>query len=127
MQIIPPSYEDALVAVPGLLIGLIIGYTLGGMEDLTMEYRIGLGIITSFFGGFITGLLFYVQFNLSTLEVFLIIISFFGGYALGAIANWAPLPEKPAKRHIIFEPEDDDDFDKEIEEAMGGNFKANNS
>ena len=56
-----------------------------------------------------------------------IILSYLGGYALGAVANWAPLPEKPAKRHIIYEPDDDDEFDREIEEAMGSDFKANNS
>ena len=122
-----PTLENAIFAVPGLLIGMLLGYVIGGTDDFTMNYRIGLGIIVSFFAGMITGLLFYVQFSLSTFEVILIILSYFGGYALGAVANWAPLPEKPPKRHIIFEPDDDDDFDREIEEAMGGDFKANNS
>ena len=122
-----PTLENAIFAVPGLLIGMLLGYVIGGTDDFTMNYRIGLGLIVSFFAGMITGLLFYVQFSLSTFEVILIILSYFGGYALGAVANWAPLPEKPPKRHIIFEPDDDDDFDREIEEAMGGDFKANNS
>lgn len=122
-----PTLENAIFAVPGLLIGMLLGYVIGGTDDFTMNYRIGLGIIVSFFAGMITGLLFYVQFSLSTFEVILIILSYFGGYALGAVTNWAPLPEKPPKRHIIFEPDDDDDFDREIEEAMGRDFKANNS
>ncbi len=126
MQVLP-SYDDALIAVPGLLIGLVVGYIIAGQEDLSANYRIGLGIITSFFGGVITSLLLYNLLGNATFEVFLIIISFFGGYALGAIANWAPLPEKAPKRHIIYEPDDDDDFDREIEEAMGGDFNANNS
>ncbi|MFX1560882.1 MAG: hypothetical protein ACFFBL_09880 [Promethearchaeota archaeon] len=126
MQIIP-SYEDVFIAVPGLLVGLAIGYIIAGQEDLNAKYRIGLGVITSLFGGFITGLLLYNYLDNTTFEVLLIILSYFGGYALGAIANWAPLPEKPPKRRIIFEPDDDDDFDREIEEAMGGDFKANNS
>ena len=82
----------------------------------------------------ITSLIGYTLFTMgflfipiTTFEVILIILSYFGGYALGAVANWAPLPEKPPKRHIIFEPDDDDDFDKEIEEAVGGDFKASNS
>lgn len=126
MQTIP-SLENAVFAVPGLLIGMLLGYIIGGVEDFSMNYRIGLGIIISFFAGLITELLLYVQFNISTFEIILIILSYFGGYALGAVANWAPLPEKPPKRHIIFEPDDDDEFDRELEETMGGSFKANNS
>jgi hypothetical protein len=126
MQVLP-SYEDAFIAVPGLLVGMAFGYIIAGREDFSAQYRIGLGIIVSLFGGVITSLLIYEFLDNVTFEIFLIIISFFGGYALGAIANWAPLPEKPAKRHIIFEPDDDDEFDREIEEAMGGDFKANNS
>ena len=131
MQAIP-NQDVAILGVPGLFIGMIFGYFLGGMEDLSFNYRIGLGIIISFFGGMITSLLFLtatleLSTPIATLEVILIILSYFGGYALGAVANWAPLPEKPQERHIIFEPDDDDDFDREIEEAMGGDFKANNS
>ena len=123
MQTIP-SIDDAAFAVPGLLIGMLLGYIIGGSEDLSMSYRIGLGIIISFFAGLITGLLLSDQFTVTAFVFILIIFSYFGGYALGAIANWAPMPDKPAKRHIIFEPDDDDDFDREIEEALGG---ANNS
>ncbi|MHA2352952.1 MAG: hypothetical protein ACXAC0_02775 [Candidatus Thorarchaeota archaeon] len=133
MQVIP-TLDVAILGVPGILIGLLFGYILGGMTSLSFDYRIGLGIIISFFGGMITALIGHTLFTMglllipiTTFEVILIILSYFGGYALGAVANWAPLPEKPPKRHIIFEPDDDDDFDKEIEEAMGGDFKANNS
>ena len=133
MQVIP-TLDVAILGVPGLLIGLFFGYVLGGMTSLSFDYRIGLGIIISFFGGMITSLIGYTLFTMgflfipiTTFEVILIILSYFGGYALGAVANWAPQPEKPPKRHIIFEPDDDDDFDKEIEEAVGGDFKASNS
>lgn len=127
------QYLDvAILGAPGLLIGIASGYVLAGMEDLSFNYRFGLGIIISFFGGMITSL-FFLNINLglpitiSTYEIIFIILSFFGGYVLGAIANWAPLPEKQPKRHVIFEPEDEDEFDREIEGAMGGDFKANNS
>jgi hypothetical protein len=122
MQIIPSSYEDALIAVPGLLIGLALGYIIAGQEDLAAKYRIGLGIIPSVFSGVIT-----ISLAIEIFKALLIIISFFGGYVLGAIANWAPLPEKPPKRHIVFELDDDDEFDSEIEDALGEDFKANNS
>ncbi|MFW9973857.1 MAG: hypothetical protein ACFFDQ_01140 [Candidatus Thorarchaeota archaeon] len=123
-------WDFTILGAPGILIGIIFGYSIGGMDDLNFTYRIGLGVIVSFFGGMITSLLFtYVQLvpiAINTYEVLFIILSFFGGYALGAISNWAPLPDKTPKRHVVFEP-DDDDFDKELEEAMGGDFKANNS
>ena len=124
MQVLP-SYEDAFIAVPGILIGMAIGYAIAGQEDLAWKYRIGLGVVTGLFGGSITGLLLYNYLDNTTFEIFLIIISYFGGYILGAIANWAPLPEKPPERHVIFEPDDDDEFDRQIDEALGG--KANNS
>jgi len=129
-----PTTDVAILGVPGLLIGLVLGYVLGGMSSLSFNYRIGLGFIISVFGGFITGLLFiaeplslYLTFPVGTFELVFMILSYLGGYILGAVSNWAPLPEKPPKRHIIYEPDDDDDFDREIEEAMGGDFKANNS
>ncbi len=126
-----PNVDVAILGVPGILLGLLCGYIFGGMTSLSFNYRIGLGVIISFFGGLITGLLFiseplvsYLPFEVGTFEMILMILSYFGGYALGAVANWAPLPEKPAERHIIFEPDDDDDFDREIEDALSG---ANNS
>ena len=127
-----PSIDVAILGVPGLLVGLLFGYTFGGMSSLSLNYRIGLGIITSFFGGLITGLLFmsqplssYIPFLIGPFEVILMILSYLGGYVLGAISNWAPLPEPSLKRHIIYEPDDDEEFDREIEEVLGG--KANNS
>ncbi|MHA2322535.1 MAG: hypothetical protein ACXACG_12860 [Candidatus Thorarchaeota archaeon] len=113
-----PTIDVGILGIPGLMIGLMFGYFLGGMTSLNFNYRIGLGIIVSFFGGLITALLFnsdpirtYLPdtISISTFEVILIILSYFGGYALGAVANWGPLPEKPPERHIIYEPDDDDD------------------
>ena len=76
MQVLP-SYEDAFIAVPGLLIGLAIGYIIAGQENLGAQHRIGLGIIISLFGGVITSLLLYTYLDNEIFEVFLIIISFF--------------------------------------------------
>ncbi|MBY8997138.1 MAG: hypothetical protein KGD60_05360 [Candidatus Thorarchaeota archaeon] len=129
-----PNIDVAILGVPGLLIGLLFGYVLGGMTSLDFNYRIGLGVIISFFAGMITGLLFiseplasFLPMDVKMFEWIFIILSYFGGYFLGAVSNWALLPDKPPKRHIIYEPDDDDDFDKEIEKAMGGDFNANNS
>ena len=129
-----PNIDVAILGVPGILIGLVLGYIIGGMTSLNFNYRIGLGIVFSSFGGMITALVFssdpirdFLPFVVGPFEFILIIVSYLGGYILGAVSNWAPLPEKPAKRHIIYEPDDDEDFDREIEEALGGDFKANNS
>ena len=129
-----PTTEVTILGLPGLLVGLLFGYILGGMTSLSFNYRVGLGFIISVFGGIITGLVFnsppletYITFSVGPFEYLFMIMSYLGGYILGAVSNWAPLPEKPKRSHIIYEPDDDEDFDREIEEAMGSDFKANNS
>ncbi|MFW9806366.1 MAG: hypothetical protein ACFFFK_06515 [Candidatus Thorarchaeota archaeon] len=120
--------------LPGILIGLLLGNIFGGMSSLGYPQRIGLGVVISIFGGMITSLLFlspplnaYIQFQGGTFDLLLfLILTYIGGYAVGAGSNWAQPPEEPPERHIIYDP-DDDDFDREIEEAMGSDFKANNS
>ena len=135
MQFTSPT-DASILGIPGLFIGLVFGYIIGGMMSLNFNYRIGLGIIISFFAGLITALVFISEpinsflpetLSVRTFEVIFIILSYLGGYALGAVSNWAPLPEKPVKSHIIFELDDDDEFDREIEDALGGEYKANNS
>ena len=49
-----------------------------------------------------------------------IVLAFIGGYFLGLFFNWAPPADSGPKQHIIYEPDDDDAFDREIEEALGG-------
>lgn len=47
------------------------------------------------------------------------IMSFAGGYVFGTVSHWSP-PEQPAsKPHVVFEPEDDEEFDHEIDKALG--------
>ena len=121
------QYWDVFV-IPGviaLFIGLVFGFILGSMEDISSNYRIGLGLIVSFFGGMISSL-FFLSGNLdSSLMMIPGILACLGGCVLGAIASWVPPSAKPPRRYIIFEPDEDDEFDREIEEALGG--KANNS
>ncbi len=128
---IGPTLDTALLGVPGIFIGLILGYFLGGYESFRAIDRIGLGIISSIFAGVITTVVLMIFIpTVGTIEAIFIILSYFGGYALGAVSNWAPTPEKPRKSHIIYEPDDDDDdkaFDREIEETLRGEHKANKS
>lgn len=126
---VAPTLDTALLGVPGIFIGLFLGYFIGGNESFRAIDRIGLGIISSIFGGVITTVVLMIFIpTIATLEAIFIILSYFGGYALGAVSNWAPEPEKAPKRHIVYEPDDDDDaFDREIEETLRGGQKANKS
>ena len=125
----PPTLDMAILGVPGVIIGLGLGYYFGGYESFRAIDRIGMGIISSIFAGVITAFLIMTYWIiLTTFEVIFIVLSYFGGYVLGAVSNWAPTPEKPPKSHIVYEPDDDDEaFDREIEDALSGEYKSNNS
>ena len=130
-----PIFDNISLITIGIITGLIFGYIICGMPSFSFNYRIGLGVVISLFSGVITGLLIIALApdlslllpQIESFQLLLLILSNFGGYILGAMANWAPLPEKVAKRHVVFELDDDDQFDREIEEAMGGDYKADNS
>ena len=130
-----PIFDNISLLTIGIITGLIFGYIICGVSSFSLNYRIGLGVIISLFSGAISGLLIIafapdlslLTSPIETFQFLLLILSNFGGYILGAVINWAPLPEKVAKRHVVFEPDEDDQFDREIEEAMGGDFKADNS
>ncbi|MFW9767262.1 MAG: hypothetical protein ACFFEM_00470, partial [Candidatus Thorarchaeota archaeon] len=53
----PPTLEMAILGVPGVLIGLGLGYYFGGYERFRAIDRIGMGIISSIFAGVITAFL----------------------------------------------------------------------
>lgn len=114
-----PTLDIALIGIPGLLIGLVIGYVIGGMSSFRLIDRIGLGIIISGIGGLILSLLISFFVSIASLEMMFIILAFVGGYGLGLFLNWTPQVDSGPKSHIIYEPDDDDAFDREIEEALG--------
>jgi hypothetical protein len=81
-----------------------------------------LGIVLSGAGGLVLSFVMMDLFiPVGPFEIMFSILTFAGGYILGLILNWkAPINAK-RKNHIIYEPEDDDEaFDREIEEALGG-------
>lgn len=117
---IAPTLDMALIGLPGILLGMLLGYVFGGLESLRTRDRLGLGLLSSIIGGLIISLILVVYIEIQTMEMFFIILSFFGGYMLGVFSNWAPTPKPRASRRIVYEPEDDDDeFDRQIEEALG--------
>ncbi|MGQ4911283.1 MAG: hypothetical protein ACP6KW_03860 [Candidatus Thorarchaeota archaeon] len=116
-----PTLDLALLGLPGILLGMLLGYVFGGVETLRARDRLSLGIISSFVGGMILSLIIVVYHEIQTMEMIFIILSFFGGYLLGVFSNWAPTPQPRATRHIIYDPEDEDaEFDRQIKEALGG-------
>jgi hypothetical protein len=118
---VAPTLDIAFIGLPGLFIGLVLGYLIGGMKSLRIIDRFGLGLAISGVGGLILSLLMSFFIEISPLSMLLVVLAFGGGYILGLSLNWKS-PFKPSpKHHIIYEPDDDDAFDREIEEALGGN------
>ncbi|MGY5858845.1 MAG: hypothetical protein RTU63_05710 [Candidatus Thorarchaeota archaeon] len=114
-----PTLDIALIGIPGILLGLLFGYIIGGMPSLRVVDRIGLGIIISGAGGLVLSLAINFFYPIGPLEMMFVVLAFAGGYILGLFLNWkSPIRTKP-KQHIIYEPDDDDAFDREIEEALG--------
>lgn len=117
---ISPTLDIVVIGMPGLFLGLIIGYIVGGMPSFRLVDRIGLGIIISGAGGLIFSLVFSSFILISSLEPIFIILAFAGGYCLGLSLNWESPAHSGSKKHIVYEPDDDDAFDREIEKALGG-------
>lgn len=116
-----PSLDLAFLGIPGIIIGVVIGYILGDMDTLTLMYRVLIGGFINIIGGIILSLLIS-QFLLAldSLEMVFIILSLIGGFFLGMFLNYSPHLNSSKRNHIIYELDDDDEeFDRQIEEALG--------
>jgi len=114
------TLDIAFLGIPGLLIGLVIGYVIGGQSRFRLFDRFSLGIIISGIGGLILSLSISTFIPIHSLEILFMVLAFAGGYFLGLFLNWVPPKNPKPKNHIIYEPDDDDAFDREIEEVLGG-------
>ncbi|TFH08605.1 MAG: hypothetical protein E4H14_06105 [Candidatus Thorarchaeota archaeon] len=114
------TLDIALIGIPGLFLGLLIGYLVGGLSRFRLIDRFGFGIVATGVGGLILSLVTSFFVPLHSLDMLFIILAFAGGYGLGLFLNWAPPINSKPKNHIIYEPDDDDTFDQEIEQALGG-------
>ncbi len=117
-----PSLDLAILELPGLFIGLFLGYFLGGMDSIVSSHRIIIGVVVNVIGGLILSLLISISiYMLGSLEIVFVVLSLFGGFGLGLFLNWKPYVDISRKNHIIYESEEDDEeFDRQIEEALGG-------
>ncbi|MHA1960344.1 MAG: hypothetical protein ACW99U_08945 [Candidatus Thorarchaeota archaeon] len=117
------SYIDLLFAVPAAFLGFMIGRFLGGQKKLRASDRIGLGFVVGILGGLILSLVIATLGVVETTSVFTVLNVLFmvGGTIFGASTNWKKPAQKKIKSHIVYDFEDDDEqFDREIEEAFKG-------
>ncbi|RDE12784.1 MAG: hypothetical protein C4K49_09540 [Candidatus Thorarchaeota archaeon] len=110
-----------LYGVPALLIGLLAGYSFGGHKSLTRAERLGFGLVICVLSGLVMTFLLAPFAPVAMPNVLVQVLSFSFGYVFGAFNNWAPIESRAPKRHVVFEPEDDDEFDKEVDKALGSN------
>ncbi|MHA2142027.1 MAG: hypothetical protein ACXADC_08270 [Candidatus Thorarchaeota archaeon] len=115
---------DALYAgLPGLVIGFLAGYILGASKSLSTRDRFFISLAVGLFGGVIIILVLSTIgiTGVSSVEILLSIMATFGGIGVGAAMHWEPFAPPPPKRHVTFDPEEDDEeFDRQMKEAMGG-------
>ncbi|TFG10693.1 hypothetical protein EU538_01180 [Candidatus Thorarchaeota archaeon] len=106
--------------IPSLLIGMGSGYVIAGQIQLSVRNRVAIIISVGFMGGLIIGMILVAFTSVSgTYYFFLQILSCTGGTIVGAASNWAPVREPSSTHYVTFDPDDDDEFDRQIEEAMG--------
>lgn len=112
---------------PPIIVGLFFGYILGNKEKIPYLYRGLLCAIISVVGGY-----FLAQYGLNYLLpvtfnfIVLTIMGFAGGVILGMILNWKPYLYEYTTQHIVYEIDDDEEFDRKIEEALKGNSDTHN-
>jgi hypothetical protein len=117
------TIDISIVILPSILLGVVIGYFIGEMRSLRVIDRILLSIIASSISGVIISLLLNSIVPITTFSVVLSAMSVLGGLILGLWYNWTSPAEPSPKSHIIYEY-DDDEFDREIDQALGRENRA---
>jgi hypothetical protein len=112
------TIDITTVVLPSILLGVLLGYFIGEMSSLRIIDRVVLSVLASSITGVIMSLLLNSILPLTTFTVFLSAISVLGGLILGLWYNWTP-PSTPAPKHHIIYEYDDDEFEREIDQALG--------
>lgn len=114
------TLEISTVILPSILLGVMLGYSIGTMRSHRIAGRAVLTLILSITSGLILSIPLAYFVPISTFTVLLSSLSVLGGAILGMFYNWTP-PEEPARKsHIVYDADDDEEFDKEIKESLGG-------
>lgn len=109
---------DAIVSLASMILGMGCGYAIGALKDTGRWERIALGGLVSLIGGFIVSLIFgsYVMMRMPPIP--LQIASFTVGTIVGGVWHWQTPIRQRSSPHIIFKPDDDEEFDRKIDEAF---------
>lgn len=85
-------------------------------------YRVLIGAIISVGGGYSFSLLVSYSglMQASSDLILLSMMSFAGGVILGALLNWKPLLTVKETSRILYEIDDDEEFEREIEDSFHG-------
>ena len=114
-------YGSIVYGFPPIIIGLFFGFILGPREKMPHLIRVVLSIIISIGGGYILAL--YVFDPLITANsnlILLCIMAFEGGVILGMIIRWKPYIHEYVDERIIYELDDDEEFDRQLDDAIHG-------
>ena len=113
-------FGSLIYGFPPIVIGTIFGWILGSREHMIYFYRALLGAIISIVGGFLFSfvVVYSVSIESTTNLLLLSIMSFAGGIILGAILNWKPLLSLKESSHVIYELDDDEEFERQIEDSF---------
>jgi hypothetical protein len=114
------EYAQLMVyGIPGILLGFVLGYLIGGSSSLRFLERIGIGVAVGIMGGIILSLFIAVLITPNDFSILLSIIATSTGIIFGEMMNWSPIEKAGSKSHIIFNPEEDDEeFERQLKSFM---------
>jgi hypothetical protein len=114
-------FGSIIYGFPPIIVGVFFGYILGNKEKIPYLYRGLLSAIISVGGGYLLAqyaLDYFIP--MTSNYMILTIMGFAGGVILGMILNWKPYLYQYTKQHVIFELDEDEDFDKALDDALHG-------
>ncbi len=109
----------ATTVVPGVVFGLLVGYVLGGWQ-IQSRTRLVIIALLALIGGVMVALGYRLLMGLEPLDLILAFMSFVSGVGLGSGIGWVPEGPPAPKRHVRYDPDEDDrEFDRQLRESLG--------
>ncbi|NWF95674.1 MAG: hypothetical protein HXY34_05995 [Candidatus Thorarchaeota archaeon] len=106
-----------------MALGYICGRTTARMTALSTSVRLGMVALLSVCvaGGVPLGFSLMTTVTDSSWITSLVTTAF--GVFYGLIGHWKPSEPRPVRARVVYEPEDDEDFDRAIEHALGSDTR----
>ncbi len=111
-----------LYGIGPIFAGIIAGFPLGGFKKLQTTDRVLIAILLGGCIGLTSSFLASQFVPPTNISVILAVLVSLGGTLMGMALNWNPSIPKGTKHHIIYEPDDEDSFDREIDDALKGRY-----